>query len=360
MSEISNVRTQAARIAETGFSIVELIIAMVIFMIVTGIVFGTLQVAMKSRTVVTESTQVNKNVRVAMNVIGRDTYNAGFGYPLKNTVVLPDNRITTLLGIPVDFDNTRDTVPPIIVGNNTNLNTYNPVANTRTDQITLLFKDTSFNLVGPAGSEVSTPININAATTTSGIDQIVPLSGSNAACRVNDIYLISGNTGSTIGLATALTGGNTVQFANGDVLGINQTGTAGPLRSITTPATLQRVFMVTYFVTTDGTLTRREFANDAPVAPAVGQSFVDEPLVYGVEDLQIRYIMDDGTVTDNPSAGPNGIPGDADDTQALLAAIRQIRFTVSVRSVELNAANQPYRSTMTTTYSTRNLGYDAN
>ncbi|HEX3100247.1 MAG TPA: hypothetical protein VHQ01_00570, partial [Pyrinomonadaceae bacterium] len=188
-----------------------------------------------------------------------------------------------------------------------------------------------------------------------GIDEIVPISGSNTACRVNDIYLVTGNTGSTIGLATALNGTSAVQFSNGDLLGINQTGATGPLRGITLPATLQRIKMITYFVAADGTLTRREFAN---VTPAV--AFVDEPLVYGVDDFQIKYVMDDGTVNDNPSAGPDGIPGTADDVQAKLAAVRQIRYTVSVRSTELNSMGQPYRETMTSTFSTRNMGYAVN
>lgn len=337
---------------QKGFTLLELTIAMVVFMVVTASVFGLLQVAQKSRTIVSENTGLNKNVRLALNLVGRDTYNAGFGYPLRNTVVLPDNRVAILLGIPPDVDSTRDTIPPIIAGDNINLNTYNPTPNTRTDQVTFLFKDNTFNLIGG----VSQPLSINAATTTTGgIDEIVPVSGSNSVCAVNDIYIVTGNTGSTLGLSTALSGTNKIQFANGDVLGFNQTGTSGPLRSITTPASLMRVSMVTYFVTADGTLTRREYANRLPVA-----AFVDEPLVYGVENFQIVYIMDDGAVLSNPSAGPNGIAGDADDTPANLAAVRQIRFTVSVRSNELNAANQPYRVSQTSTFSTRNLGYDAN
>lgn len=352
LRKFSDRRTYRLSGDESGFTLLELIISMVVFLIVTASVFGLLQVARQTRTVVSENTGLNKNVRLALNLLGRDTYNAGFGYPLRNTVVLPDNRIGTLLGIPVDVDTSRDTVPPIIAGNNITLSTYNLTPNTRTDQVTFLFKDNTFNLVG----DVSQPLNINAATTTSGgIDEIIPLSGSNALCRINDIYLITGNTGSTLGVATALSGGNKVQFANGDTLGFNQTGTAGPLRSITVPASLLRVLMVTYFVASDGTLTRREYANNTPAT-----SFVDEPLVYGVEDFQIIYIMDDGTTANDPSAGPNGIAGDADDTPANLAAVRQIRFTVSVRSTELNAANQPYRNSQTSTFSTRNLGYDVN
>ena len=340
---------------EAGFSLLELVIAMVLFSIVTASVFGLLQVARQVKSVVNENTGLNKNVRVAMNMVGRDTYNAGYGYPLRNTVVVPDNRLSTLLGIPVDLDTSRDTVPPIIAGNNVTLSTYSSVANTRTDQVTFMFKDTAFNLVGG----VSRPLDVNAATTTgTGIDEIVPISGSNSVCAVNDLYLVTGNTGSALGLVTALNGTNKIQFANADVLGINLTGTTGPLRSITVPASIQKVRMVTYFVTPDGTFMRREYANAPPVVPAV--AWVDEPLIYGVEDFQVVYIMDDGTTTDNPSAGPNGVPGDADDTPANLAAVRQIRYTVSVRSTEKNAANQYFKTSLTSTFSTRNLGYDAN
>ena len=337
--------------AELGFSLLELLVSMVIFLIVTGAIWGLLRVSQQGRSAVSEQVQLAKGVRLALNLIQRDAYNAGFGYPLGNTVVLPDNRISTRLGIPNDSDTSRDTVPPIISGNNITLNTFNTAANVRTDQVTFLYKDSTFNLVGG----VSQPLNINAATTTTGgIDEIVPISGSNSACAVNDIYVITGNTGSTIGLATALSGTNKVQFSNGDLLGFNQTGTSGPLRAITTPASMQKVNMVTYFVTADGILTRREFAN---ILPAVAS--VDLPLVYNVENFQIQYVMDNGTVSDNPSAGPDGIAGNADDTQANLAAVRQIRLTVSVRSVEKNSAGQPYRESMTTTVSTRNLGYDA-
>lgn len=344
---------------EKGFSLLELMVSLVLFLVVTGSIWGVLRSAQMSRSVVNQQVQLAKSARMGLNLIGRDTYNAGLGYPVASTVLLPDNRISGLLGIPNDFDTTRDTVPPIIAGNGIITNTFNTVANVKTDQVTFLFKDTTFNLVGVGANAVSTPLNINAATTNGGgIDEIVPISGSNTACRVNDIYLISGNTGSTIGLATALSGANKVQFSNGDVLNLNLTGSTGPLRSITTPASLTRVNMVTYFVTPDGILTRRDFANVPPVVPAA--PFVDNPLVYGVENFQIKYIMDDGSVSDNPSAGPDGVAGTADDVQGNLAAVRQIRFSISLRSNELNAAGQPYRETMNATFSTRNMGYDAN
>lgn len=344
---------------DEGFSLLELLVAMVIFMVVTASVWGVLRIALLSRNTVSNNVASAKNVRLGLNIIGRDVYNAGYGYPLQNTVVLPDNRLSSAIGIPNDVDTTRDIVPPIIAGNNVNIDNWNPVTTARTDQITLLFKDKTFNLQGSGANAVSMPLNINAPTTSgTGIDTIVPLTGSNANCTVNDLYLISGNTGSTLGVVTALSGTNAVQFANGDPMNINLSGTTGTIRGITLPATMVRVFMVTYFVAADGTLTRREFVNKPLTSPVV--AYVDEPLVYGVEDFQIKYIMDDGSVSDNPSAGPDGIAGNADDVQANLAAIRQVRFTISVRSQELRSDGQPYRETMTSTFSTRNLGYDAN
>lgn len=361
---------RAARksVGESGFSLLELLVSMVIFLVVSGSVWGVLQTAQRSRSVISEQVQLSKDVRIGLNLISRDAFNAGFGYPATSTVVLPDNRISTRLGIPNDFDTTRDTVPPIIAGNNLILSTFNSVANTRMDQVTFLYKDPTFNVVGG----VSTALNINPATTTSGgIDEIVPFSGSNSTCRVNDIYMITGTTGSTIGLATALNGASAVQFSNGDLLGINQTGATGFIRTVTsacttvtidgspcpvttTPSSMYRVNMVTYFVTADGILTRRQFGN---VLPAV--AFVDQPLVYNVENFQIQYVMDSGAVTDNPSAGPDAVAGTADDTQTNLAAVRQIRLSISVKSIEKNQGGQPYKETMTTTVSTRNLGYDA-
>lgn len=357
---ILNPKKAATDRGEMGFSIMEVIVAMTIFMMVTGSIWGVLKVASQSKAVNNQQVALAKNLRMGLNVIGRDTYNAGYGYPIptNSVVLLPDNRIATLIGVPVDNDTSADRVPPIIAGNNSNVDNYNTTANTMTDQVTFLFKDSTFNPIPtPTGNNsVSTPLNINPPSTPSpGIIEIAPTSGSNSVCRVNDIYLVVGKNGAALGLSTGLNGTTAVQFANGDLLGFNQTGSGGFLNSVATPASMIRVKMVTYFVASDGTLTRREFAN---VLPAV--AFVDEPLVYNVDDFQIKYILDDGTQLDNPSAGPDGVPGNGDDTQARLSNIRQIRFTISTRSKELNSANQPYRETMTSTFSTRNLGYDGN
>lgn len=109
-SNLHNLKIVTVRLSEKGFSLLELMVTTVIFLIVTGAIWGMLRIAQQSRSAVNEQVQSTKSVRVALNLVGRDTYNAGFGYPLQNTVVLPDNRISALLGIPNDFDTNRDLV----------------------------------------------------------------------------------------------------------------------------------------------------------------------------------------------------------------------------------------------------------
>lgn len=344
---------------EKGFTIVELIIAMIVFLIVTGSVYGVLLIAQRSRTQVNQQVQLTKNVRLALNIVGRDTFNAGFGYPLKDSVNLRDNRFAAVVGVPVDTGDAADTIPPVIAGDNINNNTFAAPATT-TDQVTFLFKDSTFNLLptaGPADKQVSTALNIDAVCTTCATNQVT-IAGSNSSCAVNDIFVIAGKSGSTLGVVTEVStsGDNVVKFGSTDVLGFNQNGTPTILSLIATPASMQRVKMTTYFVTVDGTLTRREFANTSTATTA--NYYVDEPLVYGVENFQIQYILADGTLSDNPSAGPNGTAGDDDDTQKLLSTVRQIRFTVNAKTTDLDSAGRPYRVTMTSTFATRNLGYN--
>ncbi len=347
---------------QKGFTILELLVSMIIFMIVTGAAYGVLLIAKRSRTTVNQKTQMTKNARIALNLIGRDTLNAGFGYPLRFSVTLPDDRMATLLTLPKDVDTNSDSIPPIIAGNNAILNTF-AIPNTNTDQITFLFKDSTFNIAGSAGppdTQTSQSFKINSLALKGGVNEasIDPSSGNNTACDLNDVFIITGATGSALGVLTAKVNTNKLQFAANDVLNFNQNGSASPLALLAPKITMQRVNLVSYFVAADGTLTRREYGNSTTVTKA--QPYVDNPLVYNVEDFQIRYILDNGAISDDPSAGANGTPGDGDDDQSIMNSVRQIRFTVTIRSSESNDAGQPARETMTATYSTRNLGYFVN
>ena len=85
-----------------------------------------------------------------------------------------------------------------------------------------------------------------------------------------------------------------------------------------------------------------------------------QPLAYNVQDLQFSYVLEDGTVTDNPVAGPDGALGTADDDQDAVNRIRQLTVSVRVQSTEADErTRRPEVITLNATFSTRNMDYDA-
>lgn len=84
------------------------------------------------------------------------------------------------------------------------------------------------------------------------------------------------------------------------------------------------------------------------------------PLAYNIEDMQIEYVLDDGTTTEIPSAGPDGLVGTNDDDWQGFNDVRQVQITLRVLSTETDEkTKRPESIKITSTYSTRNLGYDA-
>ncbi|MGH9820951.1 MAG: hypothetical protein ACRD43_12365, partial [Pyrinomonadaceae bacterium] len=149
---------------------------------------------------------------------------------------------------------------------------------------------------------------------------------------------------------------------------INGVGTAGSIlrkcvgttdiNCMSYVANLTRFFMVSYKVKTDGTLVRTIYGNNR--GAGVGSQIQEQPLAYNIEDLQLKYVLDDGTVCDNPVAGADGILGTADDDERAVNRIRQIIVTIKVQSTEPDEqTRKPETITLNATFSTRNMEYDA-
>ena len=338
-----NERPRAHRSAASGFSLLELVVVVAIFTIVLGAVYGLLAVGSSDSFTTKQRVEMMQNTRVAMDTIGRDAINAGVGFP-RDGGTIPDNKLS-IFGLPSDPGTTLDRITPVIGGDNINLNNINPTPNTRTDQITFLFQDDLFN----SGKPVDV-VNINGG-------QQLRLAGDVTAttlCAQGDIYIVWGST-SAICMVTNVPGGsnNAVDCASSDPLGINEPGANGPLGRLGAgPKTLYKIAMVTYYVRNDGTMMRRVWGSPSALAgqgvtlPPGNPGWYDEPLAFNVEDMQISYVLSpDGVVVTNP-----------DDDQR--QNIRQVQVTLVVRSPRADAqTNQPFRTTLTSTFSTRNLVY---
>ena len=112
------------------------------------------------------------------------------------------------------------------------------------------------------------------------------------------------------------------------------------------------MFLVTYRVNVDGTLVRIVYGNNRGAGAA--NQIQEQPMAYNVEDFQIRYILEDGTNTDNPSVGPDNVVGTIDDEWQGFNRVRQLTITVKVQAMDSDLQNgRPETLTFTSTFSTR-------
>jgi hypothetical protein len=172
-------------------------------------------------------------------------------------------------------------------------------------------------------------------------------------------------------MVSEVTDNQTIDIRPDDPLGINLahdgTGSDGSLLKECSPtvtencttylASLKRFYWVSYKVNENGTLIRTLHGNN--IGGAFDEQIQEQPLAYNVKDLQFSYLLEDGTVTDSPAAGPDGVVGTVDDRPNYFNLIRQITVKLSVQSTELDEqTKKPETITLDATFSVRNLQYD--
>jgi len=341
-------------------------IALTIFLVVTGSIYGLMQLGMYDRNRSSRRSDVLKNARVAVHLIGRDVLNAGLGYHRRGAVV-PDNFNNLRLGVPPDVDNNRDLLTSVVAGDGLFQNNLNTNTGLRTDQIAFAYRDMDFN-----GGQVINLLGVGAGGT-AAIPRLTSKAANGfAPVSVYDLFLVESDTSQVLIMGTATNGSNTMDVAPGDPLGLNQplngTGQGGSVlrqcvdstdtNCTSYSATAKRVFLVSYKVKPDGTLVRTVFGNNRGAAASA--QIQELPLAYNISDFQIRYVLADGSQSDNPSVGPDGIVGTIDDDWQGFNQVRQVLVTVTVLSTENDEkTNRPESITFTSTFSTRNLEYDA-
>lgn len=356
------------RPSSAGFSLIEVMVAMVIFLIVTGAIFGLLQAGRVDKSRSSTRTDMLKNARVAIHLIGRDALNAGLGFHKVGGIV-PDDFLSTRFGTPVDSDEKKDLLTSIVGGNNLLTNRFLTNTTDKTDLMVFAFRDVDFNN--------SDAIELASVSTPSG-DPTTPrvktkLTNGAANTSPFDLYLLESTTSQIAVMATATNKTNEIDFKPGDPLGLNlaMNGTgknSSLLRACATAsdencttysfASLKRFFLVSYKIKDDGTLVRISYGNNRD--KLAGEQIVEQPLAYNVQNMQLKYVLEDGTVTENPAAGPDGILGNSDDDPKRFNLVRQITITIKVLSTEIDEMTQrPEAVTLSATYSTRNLEYDA-
>lgn len=330
---VSNRNRVARGSRESGFTLLELIVAMAIFMVVVGAIYAMLEVGRSDAFLTKQKTETMQNARIALNTIGRDAVNAGVGY-WKSGARVPDGTLSNLLFIADDADTLEDWLTPVVPGNGVRTNMVDGVP-VQTDALTFAFQDNAFN----GGNSIAvTAVDFNTNTIT--------VANNGAAAGGNlYVYILDDGVEPCLASLMSLNGTTQMRFTAGDPLGLNNPGAGGTFEDLENSCSLKRITWVTYFVNADNVLIRRMYGQTAdlvgegvedggiggvvPVGTgADGIGFVEMPLAFGVENFQVRYVMDDGAIVDDiVSAG--GV-----DASIIRQNIRLVQVDISLRGTQ--------------------------
>lgn len=335
----------------------ELLIASAIFLIVMAAVFSLLRTGNIAREAINNSSETLNNARISINAAGRDALNAGLGYSRVGAIV-PDDLANSLLSIPQDTGTSRDVFTSVMSGNDISTSVLT-VGGVKNDVVAFMSRDLQFN----GGN----PIVVTTAGYTANRIDMTTAAGACAFCNIFDLYLVeSGNGNHALAMATDIRNSNSlIRLQTGDPLGLNRdTNLANSIRSILRPcasgetsdcfsylpqATVKRVFLTSYSVNSQGTLVRKTYGNNTGGTAA--QQIQEIPLAHGVQSFQVRYLLQDGTFTDDPSNGNNN--------QGNLNEIIQVEFSITIKPEKRTGQiTSTQLIQLNSTFSTRNLKYD--
>jgi len=381
----------AARTArgDAGFSLPEMMISMGIMMVVLAGTFAAMNTAMTAEQTAANLTTLNGHLRASMDLVVRDFLQVGQGLPVGRVIGIPNGpgsvRITrpgpaasgTCAGVTPFLPD--PTLSAVTVGPD-----LGPAINGQcTDVITTLAHDGVFdgvNVTSIAANGRSLTVYPYGPDDTTGTPDDVLISDAPDALgdnvRVGDFLEITKGATSVLVAVTAVAG-QTITFAPGDTLGINQfdagltmLGTMNQLRAtapVDDPApivapggviqrgksTVSRIRMITYWVntTTDPTSPRllRQINGNAPNAVA-----------FELEAFRITYDLADGVI--NP-VGARMIAADLAGGGACGVSpcspnqIRKANVVLAIRSARRMAQAGYQHNTLFTQVAMRNLSF---
>jgi hypothetical protein len=333
---------KAARDSESGFTLGEVLIATALTLVIVSAA-----VEMLTRTLTLTGTarvisETNHGLQAGTSLMVRDFMQTGQGVPLGG-IPIPNGTGATAVRRPglagMTFSTAQTALPALSPGNG-----LGPVLlGVSTDLINVVYADRTLNLsanpLAAVAADGST-MTVAAATPITGVGGL----------QAGDVILFSNALGNALQMVTTTPTDQTVTFAAGDEMNLNQRGAAfGSIMNLQSspgvfpPTTATRVLIVSYFIdtTTDPTLPRLVRRVN------MGQNLA---IAMGVENLQLTYDLVDGVTN------PTNV-----DTPAVTNSANQIRKAnvfLSARSQDVNPqTKQFFRNTMATQVGLRSLSF---
>jgi len=251
------------RFANLGVSLLELMVAMALSLLMTAATFTLLQQLANTTDVVTSMSDVNENLRAAVNMVSRDLSTAGQNIPVGG-IPLPYGGTATAINRPYPSSSTFPTplsgsslyMSVLIAGNG-----LGPAQGSGSNQIstdvvsaigvnqTSQFYQTAVNTTTSAPTISSSAATITVSTTAAGYvspGQLIMLTDANASC------LLAVSSASTTSGVITFTHGDTTN----DLLGVNQFPTVSATNgSITSGPTSGTILQLETATTNNGKIT---------------------------------------------------------------------------------------------------------
>ncbi len=362
---------------DAGFSLPEVMVSMFIMLIVLAGTFTAMTSAMRAEEMARGITTLNGHLRSSMDLLVRDFLQIGQGLQVGRVISVPNGAGAQPIVRPgpaaaggcagVGTFPVDPTISAVTVGPDLGP----PINGQCTDVITTLAIDGAFENVNVAamaanGRSISIHPNVD-------ISDVPDAFGDNL--RVGDLLeLRRAGTSDTATVYVTAIAGQTVTFAPGDPLGLNQfdtglvmQGTTNQIRVGADPAvpvvvagvtqqgpwTAYRVRMITYFVDT--------LAN--PASPRLVRQMNGNPpnaVAFELEAFRLTFDIADGTVN------PAGVRMDDTDLSAFGACapfpcspnqIRKANVAMSIRSERRGKENGFHHNTLFTQIALRSLSF---
>jgi prepilin-type N-terminal cleavage/methylation domain-containing protein len=376
-----------------GFSLVELMTAIAILTIVVGATVGILIQAQRATDGVALAANTQENLRAGMHFIVRDLMQAGEGVPPQGVLIPLNtsansnlNRPGTATTFPTD-DTVLNVVTPgwqlgqdaKTVDSKTNAVLDGGLA---TDIVNLLYADNTLidasgnYLNGATVASAAAPVcggTINASGTSVTLAAScftmpggpTPIGPGNLILFTNvngtALEYVTSVSGQTINFLASDTGGSDPSGLNGLSAATYPNGTVAAIKASTTPTTITRIWMVTYYVdsTTDPARPQLIRQVNYPNYPAAAPVNPPQALADGIENLSFSYdiinsVAPAGTYAVGPGDAPTPAGGDTE------AQIRAVNTTLEARSqYPFNAApgRQYFHNSLSTQVSVRSLAF---
>ena len=367
-------RNTSRQSRSAGFTLIELLVAMAVVLVIMSVTLTALSNAYKSNESAKAITGLNNNLRIGTDLLVRDLIQVGQGLPTGRIVEVPNGAGALQIQRPHPQGSACTEWPD----DTTQLSAVTPgpgcgqaIGGVATDMVTVLAADSSIDRASLSA------IDLVAQTVTfaspPAADAVDISNGGPDDIRVGDLIMLTKGTSSTLLYVTAVDGGQTVTFAGGDPMNLNQydatmtwTGTFNQLNAVAPagdPAATQatRMRMITYYL--DDTLTPGNprlirHMNWGDPNLAINQR--GRTVGFAIENLQFTYDLVDGT-----SATLSNVRMDATDLTVAGACapsacspnqVRKVNVFVSARSTRtFSQNNRFFRNTLTTQVSLRSL-----